>query len=119
MMTTQRDRNHDLETAKGQLLKAFAEFYNDTAKAFGQEPEYLRTPFNERERYSAALTAVARYFGKLGEQGISQRFFELGSAIADLNTGTVHPLLRPERADNRRADPSQLWRARARVVLAF
>jgi hypothetical protein len=118
-MTAQCDHNHDLETANAQLLEAFAEFYNDVAKAFGQEPEYSRTPFNERERYSAALTAVAGYFGKLGEQGISQRFFELGSAIADLNIGTVHPLLRPERVDNRRGDRSQLWRARARVVLAF
>jgi len=118
-MMTQTDLSHDLETAKAELLKVLIGTYNEVAKAFSQEPEYPSTPFNERERYSAALVVLAGCFDKLGARDIGRRFFELASAIADLNVGTVHALLRPERADNRRADTSQMWRARVRIILAF
>lgn len=74
---------------------------------------------NERERYAAALIVVAQYFSSSAGRPIADRFFELASAIADLNNGTVHPLLEPVRPDNRPADPSQLWRARARVALGL
>jgi hypothetical protein len=50
---------------------------------------------------------------------IGKRFFELASAIADLNTGTVHPLLAGVRVHNRRADTSQMWRARACVAVGL
>jgi hypothetical protein len=106
-------------TAKSKLLNALEKLHRDSARAFNQEPDYPRDPMNERERYAAALIVVAQYFSSVGEKQIANRFFELSSAIADLNNGTVHPILRPMRADNRRADPSQLWRARARVALGL
>ena len=106
-------------TAKSKLLNALEKLHRNVARAFDQEPDYPGNPTNERERYAAALVVVAQYFSSLAEKQIADRFFELASAIADLNNGTVHSLLRPVRADNRRADPSQLWRARARVALGL
>jgi hypothetical protein len=106
-------------TAKSKFLNALEKLHRDLARAFEQEPGYPLDSMNERERYAAALIVLANYFSSLSVKPIAGRFFELGSAIADLNNGTVHSLLRPVRADNRRADPSQLWRARAHVALAL
>jgi hypothetical protein len=104
---------------KSKFIKATTQLHRTVRRAFNQEPDYRPTPFNERERYAAALMAVAQYFTSLEGRPLGQRFFELGSAIADLNSGIVRPLLRAERADNRRADNSQLWRARAHVSLGL
>jgi hypothetical protein len=109
--------SHD--EAKLKLLKAAADLYAGVSRAFTQDPDHPRTVANERERYGPALVVVAQFFSGLGDRRIGDRFFELASAITDLNTGTLHPLLHPARADNRRADTSQLWRARARAVLAL
>src|SRR5262245_2305689 len=106
-------------TAKSKFLNALERLHRNLARAFEQEPDYQLDSMIERERYAAALIALANYFSSLSVKPIAARFFELGSAIADLNSGTVHSLLRPVRADNRRADPSQLWRARARVALGL
>jgi hypothetical protein len=106
-------------TARSKLLNALEKLHRDLARAFDQEPDYPSDPMNERERYAAALIVVAQYFSSLSEKPIAARFFELASAIADLNHGTVHPLLQQVRPDNRPADPSQLWRARARVALGL
>jgi hypothetical protein len=106
-------------TAKSNLLNALEKLHRNVARAFDQEPDYPRNPTNERERYAAALVVVAQYFSSLSEKPTAARFFELASAIADLNNGTVHPLLQQVPPDNRPADPSQLWRARARVALGL
>jgi hypothetical protein len=106
-------------TAKSKLMQATKSLHRIVTQAFAPEPDDPRTPFYERERYAAALMGVAQYFTSLEGRPLGQRFFELGSAIADLNSGIVRPLLRPERADNRRADNSQLWRARAHVSLGL
>jgi hypothetical protein len=105
--------------ATTRFTKATEKLHRTVDRAFNQEPDAQRSPFNERERYVAALFAVAQYFTSLVGRPIGDRFFEIASAIADLNVGTVHPLLKPERADHRRADPSQFWRARARVALGL
>jgi hypothetical protein len=105
--------------AKSKLLNALEKLHRSVARAFDQEPDYLGNPTNERERYAAALVVVAQYFSSVAGRPIADRFFELASAIADLNKGTVHPLLQQVRPDNRPADPSQLWRARARVALGL
>jgi hypothetical protein len=107
------------DEAKLKLLTSSADLYADVLRAFTREPDYPRTIANERERYGSALIAIAQFFSGLGDRRLGDRFFELASAIVDLNTGTLHPLLRPAHTENRRADPSQLWRARVRVVLAF
>src|SRR5262245_33581612 len=106
-------------TSKSKFIKATKSLHQTVTQAFAQEANASRTPFYERERYAAALMAIGGYFTSLEGRPIGQRFFELGSAMADLNSGIVHPLLRPARADNRPADPSQLWRARAHVALGL
>jgi hypothetical protein len=108
-----------MASAGEELIEAVFELHGNVFHAFAQEPDYPRTPFNERERYSAALVAAAQFFIRLGEGQIGERFFELASAIADLNSGTQHPILVPVRTDNRRPDTSQMWRARASVALAL
>jgi hypothetical protein len=45
--------------------------------------------------------------------------FELASALEDLDRGIVRPLLKPSPLRNRPPDPSNIWRARARVALAL
>ncbi len=102
-----------------ELSKAYAKLRGAVSMAFDQEPHYERTPVNERERLVAAVIAIAQFFTEVGDKQVSNRLFELGSAIADLNSGTPHPLLRPVRSDNRRAHPSRLWRARARSAIGL
>ena len=101
------------------LSTAYAKLRGTVRRAFDQEPEYPRIPFNERERYAAAVAAVAQLFSTLGDRQVGNRFFNLASAISDLNSGTVPPLFQAVRTVNRRPDFSQLWRARARVALGL
>ena len=107
---------HSMQSASDE--RAVAQFFATIFHAFNQAPDYPETPTNERQRYSAALIAVAR-FCDLKDPRLGRRFFELSSAIADLDSGTVSPLLRPIEPNNRHADSSRLWRARARVALAL
>jgi hypothetical protein len=106
-------------TSKLKFIKATKSLHQTVTQAFAQEANASRTPLYERERYAAALMAIGQYFTSLEGRPLGQRFFELASAMADLNSGIVHPLLRPERADNRRAESSQLWRARVHVALGL
>jgi hypothetical protein len=99
--------------------QASIQLYKGLEQAFNQEPDFSCTPDSERERYSAALHCVAQFVSSIAGRPFGDRFFELGSAIADLNTGTVHPLLQPVEIRNRCSDPSRLWRARAHVALAY
>ncbi len=112
-------RSDATAAAKVKLLKAAAKLRLTVTRAFRQEPDQPRTPFNERERYGAAVVALAQFFSEVGNRQIGNRLFELGSAITDLNSGTPHALLQPVRADNRRSDPSRLWRARSHTALAL
>jgi|ERR1700674_194565 len=107
------------DEARWKLLTAAADLYASVSRAFRQEPDSPRTVGNERERHAAALVRVAQFFCALGDRRLGDRFFELSSAIAELSQGTLHPLLRQARPQSRPADPSQLWRARARVALAL
>ena len=107
------------DEAKFKLLVAAANLYASVSQAFEQEPDCARTAGDERERYAAALIKVAQFFSDQGSRRLGDRFFELSSAVAELNEGTIHPLLRPVRSPNRPAEPSQRWRARARVALAL
>jgi hypothetical protein len=102
-------------SARAGPIKALVKLERKLSQAFFQETDYATTPENERERYAAALVVVAQFVGGR----IGNRFFELASAIADLNTGTVHPLLAGVRVHNRRADTSQMWRARVRVAVGL
>ena len=85
--------------------------------AFDQD----RTQSNEdaRERYSAALNVVANFVTNVVGHKYGEHFFELGSALVDLNDGTVSDLLEPTYTGTRPPDPSKLWRARAYVAIAL
>jgi hypothetical protein len=73
---------------------------------------------NKRLGVAALLILSAQFFAPCNAQ-LAYRFFELHSAIADLNVGIVDPLLVPTPVENRPGDPSGLWRTRARVALAL
>ena len=105
--------------ATAEFIKASEKLHRTVDQAFNQEADHQPTPFNEREQLAAALAGVAQCFASVIGRPIGDRFFELASAIADLNVGSVPPLLKPERADHRRADASQMWRARAHIVLGL
>jgi hypothetical protein len=86
-------------------------------KAFDLEPE-LQSTENDRERYAAALTVVAQIVTRFVGETYGDRFFELGSAIVDLNKGAVHPLFVLPKQKGR-PSPSQIWRGRANAALAL
>jgi hypothetical protein len=97
------------------LKQAFADLLEKVDHAFTQEPR-LTGIENERERYVAALIVVAQFF-KTFEAPFADRFFELGSALTDLNNGTDAPLLERTRTGKRSGDSSMTWRRRAHAVL--
>jgi hypothetical protein len=98
------------------LTKPLLELANGVRKAFELEQD-LQSTENDRDRYAAALTVVAKFITKIVGENYGNRFFELGSAIADLNTGALHPLLALPRQTGRPSS-SQIWRGRANAALA-
>jgi hypothetical protein len=87
--------------------------------AFDQEPNASPSVENRRERLSAGLRAVAIFIEKLVGPKYADPLDELASVLADLNVGAWPELVVPANYGTRRPDPSQLWRARANVVLAI
>ena len=75
--------------ATTRLAKATEKLHRTVDRAFNLEPDAQRSSFNERERYVAALSAVAQYFASVVGRPIGDRFFEIASAIVDLNVGTA------------------------------
>jgi hypothetical protein len=88
--------------------------------AFDQEPQLPPSVENRRERLSAGVRVVAKFVGTLVGLGpkYADPFDELASVLADLNAGAWPELVVPANYRTRRPDPSQVWRARANVVLA-
>ena len=70
----------------------------------------------DRLRYQFGVCAFAWFLKSLGRQDLNARFWELGSALSDLDDGTVRPFLEP--ALRTRADGSDKWRARSYVAMA-
>lgn len=54
-----------------------------------------------------------------GDQVIVERFAELGTALLDLERGTVHPVLRHNAAGGRTVDRDDIWSCRATVAIAL
>ena len=76
-------------------------------------------PENDRQRYVAALTAVGGFFGTFKAPFVG-RFYDLASAITDLNISPrAAPLLQPVRTGKRGGDSSLTWRRRAHAVLGL
>jgi hypothetical protein len=79
---------------------------------------------NDRERCAAELVLVAQFIRTINRR-VGDRLFALSTAISDLNTATVAPLLSPTTdpllsgAKTRRADASQVWGDRAIVALCL
>jgi hypothetical protein len=72
----------------------------------------------ERDRYISALAAIAEFLSACGTNDLGKWIGELGSALSDLNTGTVRSFLQPAKIHSKSADPSHLWRGRAIVAAA-
>ena len=100
------------------LKQALVDLFETVDKAFTQEPQ-ATGPENDRQRYAAALTAVDRFFGTFKAPFVG-RFFDLASAITDLNNNSrAAPLLQPVRTGKRGGDSSLTWRRRAHAVLGL
>jgi len=99
------------------LTKPVHELADGVRKAFDLEPE-LHSTENDRDRYAAALPVVARFITGIVGEKYGNKFFELGSAIADLNKGALHPLFTLPKQKGR-PSPSQIWRGRANAALAL
>lgn len=99
------------------LTEPLLELVKGVRKAFDLEPD-LQSTENDRDRYAAALIVVGNFITKIVGENYGNRFFELGSAIADLNTGALHPLLALPKQTGR-PSPSQIWRGRANAALAL
>jgi hypothetical protein len=101
--------------------QAINEFRDALTIAFGSN----RRASNEvvRKRLSLGLNALYILLGQLGLQSLSTDFEELRSALDDANRGVQHPLLKPSNPAGKRrdinSDSSQIWRARANIVLAI
>jgi hypothetical protein len=72
-----------------------------------------------RPRIVDALISVAVFCKRVQDLAIySDQFNELASVFADLDHGTIHPILSPRNRGNRPPEPTDLWCARARVAVA-
>jgi hypothetical protein len=111
------DPDHDklFAAATVGVIEALVKFRQDITKALNQDPTLPLSPEHERELYAAVLIAAGQFVATTIDRGIANRyFFELQSALVDLNEGTVRPLLKPSPQHNRPPDPSNEWRPCAR-----
>jgi hypothetical protein len=121
-MMIRRGLDGIVEVTRDNLDRAFAELaisVNDAFSKAWKDLPPVGTVESDRERYAVALWCVALFFSRFGAP-FADRFFELGSAITDLNLRIPSDLLKCRRFDRRRPpDNSQKKRARARVVLGL
>jgi hypothetical protein len=110
------DERRTLELARGLIIRLFGRLDH----AFNESPDLVDIE-TERRRLAGALWSVAAFLGKGGfDLPFAYRFFELGSAIEDLNLGIRSELLAPVAQGSRRSpDPAKVWRARACAALAL
>jgi transposase-like protein len=94
--------------------------------AFATDPEICSGPDAitplERKREIAALLIqfAAQFLAATADKGwANEYFYQVASALRQLNEGIVSPLLTPSSSKGRAREPSCLWVARARVVVAF
>jgi hypothetical protein len=96
------------------------------AVAFATDPEICSgpdaiTPLERKREIAALLIQFAvQFLAATADKGWAKEyFFEVASALRQLNEGIVSPLLAPSSSKGRARQPSCLWVARARVVVAF
>jgi hypothetical protein len=74
----------------------------------------------KRYRLSSAAHVIGDFLKQTGARPeVYKRINEVGSALFDLDRGTVHPTLRPISAWQRPPDRTDIWSARACAVLGF
>jgi hypothetical protein len=112
----------DDETNPPELIEAFAIFRQNIHKAleaFG-DPDAPRTLEMERGLLHVVLARAGQFFAaSFAKRFADKFFFEPASAFTDLNDGIVRPLMEPSPRQGRVGDPSDRWRARARVAVAL
>src|SRR4051794_39018201 len=73
-----------------------------------------------RERYADALSVVAVLMRKIGAgNDIVEQFMALAGAVKDLQSGTVHPMFRPNRTGGRTIDRSDVRFGREHAAIAL
>ena len=101
--------------------QAIDEFRDGLTIAFG--PNQRASKEMARKRLSLGLNALYLFLKQLELASLSAEFEELRSALDDANRGVQHPLLKPTNPTGKRrdinSDSSQIWRARANIVLAI
>lgn len=86
--------------------------------AFYAESDAPETAEKQRQRYSLALLAVARFVeATLSQYPVAKRFRDLASALNDLDVGSQSPFLVPVKYGNRPVGTSLVWEARASVCV--
>lgn len=74
----------------------------------------------DRNSMIDGLISVAMFFRRVGGfQTYAQQFDEFASVLIDLDYGTVHPILTPKGRQNKPPDPTDIWCARTRIVIAY
>ena len=101
------------------ILEQLVKLRRGLHTAFDQEPNASPSVENRRERLSAGLRVIAIFIEKLVGTKYADPFDEVASVCADLNAGAWPELAVPANYGTRRPDPSQIWRARANVILAI
>jgi hypothetical protein len=101
------------------VLEQLVKLKKDLRTAFDQEPNAPPSVENRRERLSAGVRLVANFIAKLVGTKYADRFDELASVLADLNAGARPELAVPSNYGTKPPDSSQVWRARALVILAI
>jgi hypothetical protein len=113
------DRHGDDRRITIATLERMVDLGNELRVAFDQEPQLPPSVENRRDRLSAGVRVVAKFVQTLIGPKYADPFDELASVLADLNAGAWPELVVPANYGTRRSDPSQIWRARANVVLAI
>jgi hypothetical protein len=115
------DPDHDepFRAATAGLVEAFVRLRQSITKALNQNPTLPLTLEDERELHATVLVLVGKFVAIIDPDVPNKYFFELASALTDLNKGIVRPLTRPSPQRGRAPDPSNRWRDRARVALAL
>jgi hypothetical protein len=94
-----------------ELAALLASFGRELELAFNSFPEG-NSPAHKRKRYILALRVIAKFFrASPGSPNLSRCFFELATALRDLNYGVVDPLLKPSSSQS--GDATAEWCKRA------
>ena len=79
-----------------------------------------RAPHEQVEQHIEQLRLVAQYLeDSEAAPSICNDFHVLADALDDLRLGVTAPFLKPNTAQNRPADPTEVWLARAMVAIAI